>query len=121
MHGRFTGLIYFTRPTWLKVGRIEYRSGVVIPLGIVGVLPKFVIAKQLFYICSQPLVCVSDLVTLCLHEHNRSYVVSRSENELQYVLNLFDLPDYSVVYIHHSFSQNDHSSYICLKWNVEVL
>ena len=53
-----------------------------------------------------------------MDEHYWSYLISEANEEVLFTS--YDLPDYSIMHIHHSFSQTDHSSYICLKWSVET-
>ena len=74
--------------------------------------------NEILSIHSKPLLKVSECITLGLDEHYRSYLISEANEEV--LFSLYDLPDYSIMHIHHSFSQTDHSSYICLKWSVET-
>ena len=108
------------RPKWIKLGNIEYRPGAIIFVAFEGVLPKFVVVKDILLINSKPFLTVSECLTLGLDEHYRSYVISMYDNGSPEVLyNLHDLPDYSVMHSHQSFSQTDHQLYVCLKWSIE--
>ena len=107
------------RPKWIKLGNVEYRPGAIIFVGFDGILPVFAMLKELFSIQKKAFIKVSQYVTVGLDEHYHSYIVSQSENPLEYILSLEDLIDYSVLHIHQSFSQTNNNSYICLKWNIE--
>ena len=61
---------------------------------------------------------VSKCVTEGLYEVYRSYIITETDQAA--FLCLYDLPDYSIMHIHHSFSQDDYRSYICLKWNMDL-
>ena len=79
--------------------------------------PTFAVVREIYCVHSKPLLKVSACINHGLDSHYRSYLISETSEEVLY--NIFDLPDYSIMHVHQSFSQTNQSSYICLKWNVE--
>lgn len=105
------------RSKWVKLGNLEYRPGSIIFLGFDGLKPTFGVVNEIISIHSTPILKVLKYVTKGLCEVYRSYIISETEEAS--LLCLYDLPDYSIMHVHHSFAQDDHSSYVCLKWNME--
>ena len=70
---------YFFRPKWVKLGNLEYPTGAIIYIdNSDGILPKFVVVKEILFIHSKPLLKVFECVTHGLDEHYCSYIISKT-------------------------------------------